>query len=59
MASIYIGLGEGEQALEWLERAYEDHSDELIYLKVEPMFDPLRADARFKDLLRRMGLAAN
>jgi len=52
----HIGLGEAARAFELLEQAYEERSGLLVYAKVEPIFDPLRADARFKDLLRRMGL---
>jgi serine/threonine protein kinase/Tol biopolymer transport system component/tetratricopeptide (TPR) repeat protein len=57
IAVIYVGLGERDEALQWLEKAYLEHSDDLIYLKVDPIFDPLRSDPRFKDLLRRVGLA--
>lgn len=41
-------------ALEWLEKAYEDREPRMAYLKVDPIFDPLRSDPRFRDLLRRM-----
>jgi len=39
-----------------LEKAYEDRSLSLAYLKVSPIWDPLRSDPRFQDLLRRIGL---
>jgi TolB-like protein/DNA-binding winged helix-turn-helix (wHTH) protein/Tfp pilus assembly protein PilF len=52
----YLGIGDNEQALAWLERAYQEKSDILPYIKVEPFFDPLRGDPRFADLLRRVGL---
>ena len=52
----HIGLGQTERAFELLEKAYAERSGLLVYLKVEPIFDPLRSDARFEDLLRRMGL---
>ncbi len=56
-AQIYVGLGEKDQAFEWLEKSYEDRSiASLAEIKVDPQFDPLRSDARFKDLLRRMNL---
>lgn len=56
VATIYAGLGEQEQALEWLEKAYEERSGWLgLGLKVDPKFDGLRADERFRDLLRRIG----
>ena len=55
IATIYIGLGQNEKALTWLERAYEQRGSYLIlFLKVDPVFDPLRSDPRFQDLLRRM-----
>ncbi len=49
-------LGENDEAFAWLERAYQEQSNILQFLKVHPYFDPLRDDARFKDLLRRVGL---
>ncbi len=55
-ALIYTGLGEKELAFEWLEKAYEDRNWVLVLLKVHPMFDPLRSDPRFTDLLQRMNL---
>jgi TolB-like protein/Flp pilus assembly protein TadD len=55
-APIYAALGEREQALDWLERAYEDRSSPLVWLKVDPWFDDLRDDPRFADLLLRVGL---
>ncbi len=57
IAVIYLALGDKEQALNWLNKAYEERDNWLIYLKVEPRLDPLRSDARFDDLLRRVGLA--
>jgi TolB-like protein/DNA-binding winged helix-turn-helix (wHTH) protein/Flp pilus assembly protein TadD len=48
--------GEMNQALEWLEKAYAEHSDHLVLLKVDPIFDPLRSDRRFTYLVRRVGL---
>ncbi len=56
IAGIYARLGEKEQALAWLERAYEARSDLLVFIKVDPTWDSLRADARFQDILRRIGL---
>ena len=57
VAFVYVGMGNKDQALSWLEKAYEEHSNELTSLKVSPAYDPLRADPRFQDLLRRVGLA--
>jgi len=55
-AVVYVGLGDKEQAFTWLDKAYQDRSAPLLWLKVEPLFDPLRDDPRFQDLLRRIGL---
>jgi serine/threonine-protein kinase len=57
VAWISLGLGDTATALEWLEKAYQERDFYLIYLKVDPRLDPLRGDAHFKDLLRRVGLA--
>jgi DNA-binding winged helix-turn-helix (wHTH) protein/TolB-like protein len=56
IALIYVGLGMNEQALQWLRTAYEDRSDRLTALNVDPAWDPLRTDPRFVDLVRRVGL---
>jgi DNA-binding winged helix-turn-helix (wHTH) protein/TolB-like protein/Flp pilus assembly protein TadD len=56
-AMIYVGLREKDHALEWLERAYEVRDPEMVFLNVEPQLEVLRSDARFADLLRRVGLA--
>jgi TolB-like protein/Flp pilus assembly protein TadD len=57
IALIYVGLGEKDKAFAWLEKAYNDHSTEMIYFKVEPLLAPLRSDSRYQDLLRRMKLS--
>ena len=54
IALIHIGLGDHDQALKWLERAYEERAVKLVLLKVDPRLDPLRSVPRFQDLLRRM-----
>jgi len=56
LVNAYLGLGDNEQALSWLERAYKEHSMILQYIRVHPFFDPLRGDPRFADLVRRVGL---
>jgi serine/threonine protein kinase/Flp pilus assembly protein TadD len=57
-SEIYLGLGDKENTFEWLEKAYEERSARLgVSIKGDPIFDPLRSDPRFADLLRRMNLA--
>jgi len=56
VALVFSGLGERGEALAWLEKANEERDPWITGLKVEPMFDPLRSDPRFQDLLRRVGL---
>ena len=53
---IYIGLGETDQAFQWLDKAYEERASILVCTPTFPWFDPLRDDPRFHDLLRRMNL---
>jgi DNA-binding winged helix-turn-helix (wHTH) protein/tetratricopeptide (TPR) repeat protein len=55
-ASVYIGLDEREKALIYLDKAYEDRSSPLIWLKLDPWFDSVRNDERFKLLLNRINL---
>jgi TolB-like protein/Tfp pilus assembly protein PilF len=57
MAIVYTGLREKESTFEWFEKAYLERSGALIYLKVEALYDSLRSEPRFKDLLRRMNLS--
>jgi len=54
--NAYLGLGDNEQAFLWLERACQEKSNILQFLKVHPHFDPIRSDPRFADLLHRVGL---
>jgi DNA-binding SARP family transcriptional activator/TolB-like protein len=56
-AVVYVGLKEDAQALEWLAKAADDHSDLMVLLGVEPKFARLRATPQFVELLRRIGLA--
>ena len=55
LAYVYIGLGDRDQAFAWLEKAYEEQSNFLAYLRVVPVADPLRSDPRFDELVRRVG----
>jgi TolB-like protein/DNA-binding winged helix-turn-helix (wHTH) protein/Tfp pilus assembly protein PilF len=53
-AYAYLGLGDKDQALTFLERAYEEQDPALFWLKMSPIFDPLRSEPRFQALLRRV-----
>jgi serine/threonine-protein kinase len=55
VAIIYVGLGQKDKALEWLEKAYEGRSWYLCSLSVDPKLNGLRSDPRFQSLLRRIG----
>ena len=59
LADVYLGLGEKEQALSLLEKAYEEHDVFLVWLKNHRNYDPLRSDPRFQDLLRRLNFPEN
>ena len=52
----YSGTGQNEQAIKLLQKAYSEHSNAVLPIKVEPMYDPMRSDPRFQDLLRRLRL---
>ena len=55
-AAVYTGLGDNEQTFSWLEKAFEEQDDHLVYLGVDPIADPLRSDPRFQQLMKRSGL---
>lgn len=55
-AQIYTALGEKDQAFAWLEKEYEDRGVGLMGLRTEPIWDPLRSDPRFTNLLQKMNL---
>jgi tetratricopeptide (TPR) repeat protein len=56
VARIYAGLRQKDRVFQWLHKGYEDRSDHLLTLGVDPSFDGVRSDQRFTDLLRRIGL---
>jgi len=56
--NTYLGLGETDQVFAWLERALNEKSNLMQWLAVDPMFDPLRSDPRFLDLVHRVGLSS-
>jgi serine/threonine-protein kinase len=56
IAAIHAALGEKDQAFDWLQKAHDDRSVWLVYLKVDPLFQNLRQDGRYAALLKRIGL---
>lgn len=59
LAIAYLALDDKQQAMDWLEKAYEDRNWWMPWLKVEPRFDPLRSEPRFQALLHRMNFPAS
>ena len=59
IAAVYVAFGEKEEAFRWLERAFAEHSGILQWIAFLPEFRPLHSDARFPDLLRRIGVSQN
>jgi len=57
IARVYVGLGQKEHALEWLQKAYDEHSDQITYIGVDPSFDPLRKEPRFQLLSQNLSLS--
>lgn len=58
-AILWMGLGDNKQAITWLNRGYQDRSEHMLYLGLEPLVDPLRGDKGFVSLLKRVGLFQN
>ncbi|MBS1786373.1 MAG: protein kinase [Acidobacteria bacterium] len=56
LAIVYAGMGEKEKAFSWLEKAFEEHSEYLPFLRVEPRLHSLHSDPRFAELLKRLNL---
>jgi Flp pilus assembly protein TadD len=57
IALVYVGLGDNDRAMSWLNRAYQARFNPSILMR--PVFDPLRSDPRFQDLLHRIGLPSH
>jgi TolB-like protein/DNA-binding winged helix-turn-helix (wHTH) protein/Flp pilus assembly protein TadD len=55
-ALVWMGLGDNKQAMIWLDQGYNDRSEHMLYLGLEPLVDPLRADPAFVSLLKQVGL---
>lgn len=56
LAILWMGLGDRDKAFSWLDRGYQDRSEHMLYLGLEPLVDPLRDDSRFNALLNKVGL---
>jgi adenylate cyclase len=56
VAGVYGALGDKDKAFEMLNKAYDEHDMQLVSLKVDPTLDELRDDARFAEIVRRVGL---
>lgn len=57
LAEIHLALGEHDRAIEMLEKGFEERSSLMIWVMIDPIYEPLREDKRYQDLLRRMGLS--
>jgi len=55
-AAIYAGMGDKDEAFRLLQKAYEEHSAGILYLRIDPMWDGMHSDRRYADLMRRIGL---
>jgi tetratricopeptide (TPR) repeat protein len=58
-ALVYAGLRDSNSALSYLDRGFNEHTSPMVFVNVEPAFDPIRQEPRFRALVNRMGLAAN
>ena len=56
IASVYVALGEKEEAFKWLNRACEDHGGAIHAIPIRPVFKPLYSEPRFREIVRRIGL---
>ena len=56
LAMIHTSIGETDKAFYWLEKAYQERTGWMPWIKLEPRLDGLKTDARFSDMLRRIGL---
>lgn len=57
LAVIYTGLGKNGEAIAWLDKAYRQKSPGIVSMKIDPMLNGLREEAKFKDLLKELGLS--
>jgi tetratricopeptide (TPR) repeat protein len=56
IAVIYCGLGQKDNAFEWLQKACNERDGNMVFLNVEPIFDSIRSDSRFAALMKQVGL---
>ena len=56
IANIYLGLGEKDETFIWLDKAYQDRTPWMVFIKIDPRFDSVRSDSRYAELLKRIGL---
>lgn len=54
IAMVHAGLGRARDAIEWLEKGIDERSPGMVWIKSDPRFDPLRDDAKFQDIVRRV-----
>ena len=58
IGQVYAALGDADRAMEWLEKDHEERDPWLMWIKVNPVFEPIRHDARIQQLLARIGLGS-
>jgi tetratricopeptide (TPR) repeat protein len=56
VASVYVALGDNDKAFEYLEKGYQERAGWMVWLRIDPIWDPIRSDPRFDALLKRMKL---
>jgi len=56
VAEVCVRVGDKECAFQWLEKGFDERDDLMINLRVDPVFDGLRSDPRYQDLVRRVGI---
>jgi hypothetical protein len=56
LAVLNLIVGRKPQALDWLEQGFRERATDMMFLKISPVYDPIRKEPRFQELLRRMSL---
>jgi hypothetical protein len=57
IAAIYTALGEPDQSIRWIQKAFEERSDYMVYLRTEPSVDAFRSNPKFQNLLKLIASA--